>query len=1680
MRSTTTLAPSGLADREFWLGGQDALRAAGVATADALGPLGTATGTARADLPAPIAHRLTEVTGGEPLLRLAVLTAASALAVRRLGASGPVLLVAEGTPVLIEVAPLSTFRELLGTARAAIATARAHGLPPASVVGATGSAISVRESGSTPSEHVGISWRLNGIEVSGRLPDTRAALLADGVAQVVARGLTDPNAIVARIGLLSPEAASLVVDGFNDVPGLPPAPPFRDQVLAHALARPDAVAVRDRDTAIDYARLCRTATAVAERLRVEGVGTDDVVAVVGARTAWFVTAGAGVLFAGAAYLPVDPAIPPERLRRVLGGVSAVIADDTVPLPPDLRRPVLRLDEIATAAVAGPLVPQGPPPPDRALAYLIFTSGSTGVPKGAALEHRSFLNLLAIRTRTCDLRPGVEFAQTVPLTTDVSVWQMFAGLTAGACVHVVDDDTVRTPEDLTALVVERGFEYLEVVPAQLDLLVEHLRERPDRADGLRTVLRGLICNGEVLGAELARRWHDLMPEVPLFNAYGPAECTDDATQGTVPADADGTAATIGRPLANIRVYVLDQDCVPAPPGVLGEIHIGGLSVGRGYHRAPGLTAAAFVPDPFSTVPGARMYRTGDLGRWRPDGELECLGRADGQVKVRGRRVELGEVEHVLESDPRVARAVVELLGDNGMARLVAVVTPLPGAVLPTDSVTARARLHLPDYMIPTEVLVRGRLPLSPNGKVDRHALRELFRQHLADIDSRRDQVPPRTPVERVLADLWARHLKLPSVGVHDDFFALGGDSIVNIRIVRAAAREGVVVRPKHIYDHRTIAELAEVAGADAEAAPAVPDGESAPLTPVQRWFFRQDFTEPHHWNQSYCLRATRPLDIRVLAEALTALTRVHEQLRVRFTTGTEVRQVVTPVTEVVPWRARQTAEPGRFDLVVDGSVVATGTDVELADRLHASLSLEDGRLLGALLFDDDPDRPRLLLTVHHLAVDRVSWLVLLEDLESAYLAIADGGEPSFPPRTAGFVHWARALAAESAPAAMPVACVEDAVGPPADERVPNLVADRRTTVAEWDPDTTSQISRQAALTTDEGLHAALVAALARAAAAVWGDGVLPLELEGHGRREADHLPGIGRTVGWFTVLGRLALPARRTGDPVAAVERAAELLVAARRAAGEPMADHEDGPRVAFNFMGRVDSSSGRPDELFTAADDLGWKCSPRGRRPLEWEINAGVVDGRLTVNVEHVPARQPVGAAEDFLLAFKKFLTDFTAGSRTGPPVADLVPLTPTQLAFFDREPGTPNRYNHAVLLTLREPVTRDRVEQAVTSLAERHPALRTRFTWTARGGRQGAARAEGALPVTEFDLRSAGEDLTGAVAGAADELHGALDLEAGPIGRVGLLLMPDGEPDRLLVVVHHAVVDPLSWDVLTPELSALLDGLPLEPPGPGYLEWARRLARHARTAAIDVDHWLDQDWSDRVALAEQELPGLERHGGTLFTEFDQDETDELVRSARLAKSTLFEYLLAELGRAAERWLEPADGRNLLVELGGHGREDLFDDLDVSTTVGWFTTAYPFLLPLPRGRDRAEHRAAVVEAIRAVPRRGFDFELARHLCPDPRVRSALAGVPQPSLRFDFDGELRFANTPAGGTAPMLSAGRTAGTGRWKPLDARRGHLLDAVAYLHDRRLTIRWQFSADVLDPARVAELVGLFMRSPR
>ncbi|MFP2934544.1 AMP-binding protein, partial [Pyxidicoccus sp. 3LG] len=429
----------------------------------------------------------------------------------------------------------------------------------------------------------------------------------------------------------------------------------------------------------------------------------------------------------------------------------------------------------------------------------------------------------------------------PFSFDVSVWEFFWPLMTGARLVVARPGGHQDPAYLAGVIASQCITTLHFVPSMLRAFLEE----PGLEDACASVRR-IICSGEALPAELARQCLERLPGAGLHNLYGPTEAAVDVTAWTCqPGDAR-SSVPIGRPIANTRIHLLDAALRPVPPGVPGELFIAGVQVGRGYLARPELTAERFVPDPLSPEPGARMYRTGDLARWLPDGTVDYLGRLDFQVKVRGLRIELGEIEAALAAQPSVKEAVVVAREDvPGHQRLVAYVVPREGGAMDANALREGLRLGLPEYMVPSAFVALEALPLSPNGKLDRKAL------PAPDADgsgTSREYVAPRDAREQALADIWAQVLGRPRVGIHDSFFELGGDSIISLQVIAKARQAGMRLTPRHVFQHRTVAELARVAAEEQPTREAEgPVQGPVPLTPIQRFFLEQPLPRPHHFN-----------------------------------------------------------------------------------------------------------------------------------------------------------------------------------------------------------------------------------------------------------------------------------------------------------------------------------------------------------------------------------------------------------------------------------------------------------------------------------------------------------------------------------------------------------------------------------------------------------------------------------------------------------------------------------------------------------------------------------------------------------------------------------------------------------------------------------------------------------------
>ncbi|ANZ40483.1 hypothetical protein BBK82_35190 [Lentzea guizhouensis] len=1053
--------------------------------------------------------------------------------------------------------------------------------------------------------------------------------------------VADPDRPLADLPLMDADEERKVLHAWNDTAHAVPDATITELFEAQVTRTPDATAVVDGAAVWSYAELNARANRLAHRLITQDVGPGRYVAISLPRSAELLVAVLAVLKAGAAYVPVEPDQPADRVAFVLDDARPVlviddpalvhVTDDRDDNPgPRDQAPVHvddgRDDNPGDHDRTAPLSTRDP-------AYVIYTSGSTGRPKGVVVEHRSVVNYLAWATEVYGGLRGAAVLHS-PVSFDLTVTTLFGPLLAGGRIVVSDLDEDAVPVEQAA--------FLKATPSHLALLGAVSPQLSPTGD--------LVVGGEQLLGAVVDEWRRANPTAVVINEYGPTETTVGCMEHRVePGEQlDPGPVPIGHPAWNTRLYVVDDQFRPVPLGVAGELCIAGDGLARGYLNRPGLTAASFVACPFG-APGERMYRSGDLVRRRADGVLEYLGRIDDQVKIRGHRVEPGEVESALLRHPLVAEAAV-VAADTGQghARLVAYLVAT-GEVT-TAELRAFLADRLPAYMVPSAFVPLPVLPVTPNGKLDRAALPAP--EPVADDGGA--HVPPRTPVEQTLAEVWAAVLGADRVGVRDNFFELGGDSILVIQVVSRARKAGLALTTKSLFRNQTIEALApfvtELETEPVNTAEVVGD---VPLTPIQRWFF-ETHTATHHFAQSMLLELTEDLDDTALENGLAALVAHHDALRMRFEqVAGEWRQHNDPV--------RPGSVLERHDLTAIGEPERQAHMVKIADEAHAGFDLAEGPLYRFVLFHaDDLPAPRLFLTVHHLVVDGVSWRILLDDLDTAYRQAVRGEAVDLGAKSTSFREWADGLAqyvaggalddeldhwvSALAAAPLPVDHEQPTPGTPAAEV--HVVLDARDTDALLHDAPTAYRTR---------INDVLLAALACALSRFTGERTVSLDMEGHGREDvlgAD----LSRTVGWFTTLYPVGLTLPGDGatwrEVVKAVRR--QLRTVPGNGFGFGALKHlggreqlaGPGPQVVFNYLGQSGSTADDAGGgLYrTVLDPIGQDGDPTDRGPHLLEVVGGVAAGELRFTWHYQPDRHEEATvrrvAGDFLDALRGIAAD--------------------------------------------------------------------------------------------------------------------------------------------------------------------------------------------------------------------------------------------------------------------------------------------------------------------------------------------------------------------------------------------------------------------------------------------------------
>ncbi|MGE5659086.1 MAG: amino acid adenylation domain-containing protein [Actinomycetota bacterium] len=997
---------------------------------------------------------------------------------------------------------------------------------------------------------------------------------------------------------------------------------------------PDAVAVVFEDQKLTYRELNQRANQLAHYLQQLGVKPEVLVGICVERSLEIPIGILGILKAGGAYVPLDPAYPQERLAFILkdAQVKVLLTEEKLlaNLPKESAK-IVYLDADKNAFSQQSPENLASDATAEKLAYIIYTSGSTGIPKGVLVTHLNVVRLFATTQSLYNFNEQDVWTLFHSYAFDFSVWEIWGALLYGGRLAVVPYSVSRSPEDFYRLLCQEKVTVLNQTPSAFYQLIK-AEESMGMSQDLS--LRLVIFGGEALDLQSLKPWFeqhgDEHPQ--LVNMYGITETTVHVTyRPLTTADLGQNASLIGRPLPDLQVYLLDRNYQPVPIGIPGEIYVGGAGVARGYLNRPELTAQRFIPHPFNHSLKARLYKSGDLARYRPNGELEYLGRIDSQVKVRGFRIELGEIEAALGQHSKVAQAVVMVREDvPSDKRLVAYIVPHLAAQNLHSTLIQELRCFLqeklPEYMVPAAFVALESLPLTNNGKIDRKALPAPERDRP---ELRETWVAPRTPAEQVLAEIWAQVLGLEQVGVDDNFFELGGDSILSIQVISQANRAGLRLTPKQLFQHQTIAQLVAVADTALVnlTEPEVIAGEVS-LTPIQHWFFEQNVSELHHWNQAALLELRQPLEPTLIEQVLQALLEHHDALRLRFLRGESGwQQEIAKPEEVALFSSIDLSS-----LPPEERETAFQT---AAAQLQASLNLSEGPLLRAALFNLGKSQPnRLLLAIHHLVVDAVSWRVLIEDFQTAYGQLRRSETVALPPKTTSFKQWAERLHEWArSPELQAELDYWLALSRQPISRLPvdypnaaNRVASEKIVSVALSAEETKTLLQEVPAAYRTQINDVLLTALGQAFERWTGNNTLLLDLEGHGREDIFEGVNLSRTVGWFTAVFPVLLKLEKAADLGATIKSVKELLRSVPnrglgwgvlRYLNENTAEkllHFPQAEVSFNYLGQFDPLLSESPLFRLSSEPLGPIRSLLGNRRYLLEINGFITSGKLQLD----------------------------------------------------------------------------------------------------------------------------------------------------------------------------------------------------------------------------------------------------------------------------------------------------------------------------------------------------------------------------------------------------------------------------------------------------------------------------------
>ncbi|WGV25108.1 non-ribosomal peptide synthetase [Halotia branconii] len=1200
--------------------------------------------------------------------------------------------------------------------------------------------------------------------------------------------VANPEQKIAKLPLLTqPEQHQLLVE-WNNTQADYPLDKCIHQLFEEQVERtPDAVAVVFDNQQLTYYELNTHANQLAHYLRSLGVKPDTLVGICVERSLEMVIGLLGILKAGAAYLPLDPDYPQERLSFMLqdAQVSVLLTQQHLSKNlPQHQAKFVCLDTnwhlIAEYSQENCITNVQA----SNLAYVIYTSGSTGQPKGVMLTHRNLCNHMFWMQATFPLNETDKVLQKTPFSFDASVWEFYAPLLVGGQLLLAQPGGHADGAYLLNVIAQQKVTTVQFVPSLLRILLEQ--------GGIETCdsLKQVFCGGEVLPVALQE---DLLSKlnVNLYNLYGPTEACIDSTFWTCQRGSDRQVVPIGRAIANAQVYILDEYLQPVPVGVPGELHIGGAGLARGYLNRPELTKAKFIPNPFEKAEGSgstaltnqrqeaegsRLYKTGDLARYLTDGTIEYLGRIDNQVKIRGFRIELGEIEELLNQHEDVQAACVIAREDNPgetcterlvpsgaevsrSKRLVAYVVGNPQHPPTINQLRSLLSSQLPQYMIPHAFVLLESLPLTPNGKVDRRALPAPDTREGLEASF----VAPRNQIEETLAQIWSEVLRVEPVGIHDNFFELGGDSILSIQILAKAKQAGLQLSLKQLFANQAIAQLAAVAGTikAVEAEQDLVTG-TLPLTPIQHWFFEQNFSNPHHFNQTFLLSVPSDTKPDLLKQALQQLLGHHDALRLRFIQSDSTWQQ----TYSQPDRNIAFSELDLSTLSESEQKVAIEAQ---SNSLQASLHLSENLVQVGFFYLGINQRARLIIVIHHLIIDGVSWRILLEDLQTAYQQLAECQKIALPAKTSSFKDWSEKLTeyaqsktlksevnywlndSRAAVPSIPVDFTSEA----------NTVASADTVLVCLTEEETRALLQDVPKAYNTQINDVLLTALALVLSKWTNFSSVLFNLEGHGREDIVDGVDLSRTVGWFTTIFPVLLELGATENLADALKSVKEQLRAIpNKGIGygllrylsqntEIAAQLEALPpaQISFNYLGQFDQLLNTDAWIQPASESAGYNQSLQSDRPHLLDINSIIIEESLQINwtySKNLHQHQTIeNLAQEFFNTLQKLIAHCLASENGGYTpsdfpliklnqqeldqllgslqaqnnwrnIEDIYPLSPMQQGMLFESLYAPDSgvYFEQLNCSLSGKIDAIAFEKAWQQIVAKHSIFRTAFVW--------------------------------------------------------------------------------------------------------------------------------------------------------------------------------------------------------------------------------------------------------------------------------------------------------------------------------------------------------------------------------